>query len=353
MGKARNLTFQNSSSVLNFFIMTIFIPVFLNIFAYYGFTSNYTVNVFSKKTFMEQYENGIFKYRLIGKFLLLETYDALEWMKEKNISIPQAPWQEKTVKFLDEEGDTLFYQSYFILNTFFLCLTCFLLFSIVGMDIFDISKSEKNSWLMIATFLMVLSQFVVVPYDNISVFLLCSGIYVIILNMENKKRRYFLLSIIIIVSTLTRESSLIIVVFYASIFIYKKYIHESLESSWNPIFLFLLYLLTYGAQRLFQNRSDLFYQKFLLLLNMFEPGGLISFFFFLSMLWFFFSNTKSDENKKIISLFLILSFPYIFTIFCVGILWEIRLWVPIFICTGLLSIINPKKILEFQLPVFL
>ena len=46
---------------------------------YYGFVSNYTMSVFSKNSFSEQYSSGVYKYRIFSTELLLSVE---EWLGE-------------------------------------------------------------------------------------------------------------------------------------------------------------------------------------------------------------------------------------------------------------------------------
>ena len=156
--------------LLKFCSISLVLPFTLNFYAYYGFISNYSKDAFSKASFLVQFEAGIYKYRILGRHLILFLNDILETygLEDRN---------SERLKFLDSRASAHFYDSYFVLNTVFLCLTSAVLYLIYSQKIFDLSEREKYLWIVVLLFYMVLSQFAVVPYDILSYFITCTGIY--------------------------------------------------------------------------------------------------------------------------------------------------------------------------------
>ena len=57
---------------MNFLFLSFIIPLCLNIIVYYGFSTHFTRDVFSEITFSKQYDKGIYRYRVLSKFMLIK-----------------------------------------------------------------------------------------------------------------------------------------------------------------------------------------------------------------------------------------------------------------------------------------
>src|SRR3954466_5677033 len=97
------------------FLFSVVLPTFLNIFVYFGFVTAYTTTTFTKEGFLGQYRNGIYRYRVLGRVLLLSVNRVLERHPVYHLPPDLLDWLGGTTESL--------YLSYFVLNTVFFCLT--------------------------------------------------------------------------------------------------------------------------------------------------------------------------------------------------------------------------------------
>lgn len=135
-------------------ILCLVAPLCANFFAYYGFITHYSVGVFSPRGFHAQYDHEVFRYRVLGKALLLAVYRAVEYLNPAD-----AGWN-RMAAFLGTDSIN-FYHSYYILNTIFLCLTLLV-----------VSDYLSDLELLVVTLLVAITQFVIVPYDAVAYFFL-------------------------------------------------------------------------------------------------------------------------------------------------------------------------------------
>jgi hypothetical protein len=185
------------------------IPIILSFIVYYGFATNYTGNVFSKRGFKNQYEGGIYKYRILGKFLLLKTYTLI-----KGQNLPSlAP---HSLALLDPNGKSEFYAAYFYLNTLFLCPTSVALILTLGGQEDETSFLAVDAPLLFLIALISIGQYVVVPYDILSYFFL-SAAALLIYQRKDASVNSIVLCIVVILATLTRETAILIPAFFLSV----------------------------------------------------------------------------------------------------------------------------------------
>ena len=302
-------------------LLGIAIPVLLGIFTYVGFFTNYTCCVFSQAGFEHQYlESSIYRFRILGSHSLLWTYQQIkDW--------PLADFAPYALKVLDKNGDSNFYYAYFLMNTFFLCLTCIAL-------VFAFSRhAAKNDFMHIdlpilcLALLMSFAQFVITPYDTLSYFFLAAAILPAMKITPSLMDDIFL-GIIVILATLTRETATLILSFYFAIH------HKSIlgKSFLNPekirlLVMTILFLATYWALRWYLGLDDATHKNFRLLLNFSnDPLPIIGALFFPAVISLFFTDGNA---RKTMAIFLAASTPYWLAMLCVAYPWEIRLWVPI------------------------
>lgn len=308
-----------------------FIPIVLSFVVYFGFQTNYTIDTFSLDGFTEQYNSGIYRYRVIGNNLLLHTYDLV---KDNNLPTIHV-----------ENGDAQFYTAYFYLNTVFLCLTCTTMFMLLG-------GLKKNDFftvdlpLLSLTGLMTLTQYVVVPYDTLSYFFLSAAAW-LILQKNEKRWAVFALAFIVVLATLTRETASLILAFYFAVN-FAGILKKPAKFTINPqqrdlIILTLCFIGTYVGLRVFYGTEQAIFQN-IIPSNLALPG-LLSILFFISIV-FLLLTTKSSPREMLV--FLLASLPYIIPLFFISVLWEIRLWVPILLLMLLLKIRGAQELLSIN-----
>lgn len=314
-------------NLIRFAVLGFLIPIVLSFVVYAGFNSNYTSQGLTLRGFMEQYFNGVYRYRIIGRGLLLETYELV-----KNLGLPVL---ETSV------GDPQLYSAYFYLNTFFLCLTCATLFFVLGGHK-RASFSTVELPLLFMCSLMSLGQFVVVPYDTLSYFLLAISAFVV---LRSKKTVYqiILLSVLVILATLTRESVVLILSLYFSVnFSLIWRIPKGLRLSHEQVTLLVIaacFTLTYLILRFYLGFSKSLFQNLTIVGN----SNLLSVLGLLFLIGMGFLLLASPSRSKTSLLFTISSLPYLVPMGLIAVTWEIRLWVPFLMLLLLLVLKNENK----------
>ena len=292
--------------------LTILFCCITSYIVYFGFVSNYSHRMFSRPAFIDLYGKGIFHYRVLSRNLLLGLDD-----------------------LIDPSGKQ-FYQTTFYFNTFFLVLSgivTVLLFHL--RRVFRLSEGEKILFILLIPLIINITQFVVVPYDTLGYFFQLLITYIFLAFYEKEFAFATLsISLLLIVSTLNRESSAI-----------------------NLSFLITLLLFVYGWNRRTILTSAAFILSFLVTYVLLRvvigeappsgPNALIGHLgifvnqvgiaFWLVTAAFVHLLANDRRNRRLLLCFYLLSTPYIFLVLKDGILWEIRLYIPLFLGSLLLS----------------
>jgi len=320
-----------TAPLLRIFLLGCIIPVIMSTIVYEGFSTNYTTEVFSERGFKNQYENGIYKYRLLGRVLLLKTYDYI-----KNHKLPTlAPI---ALKSLDQNGDFQFYSAYFYMNTLFLCLTCMVLFFILGGHNSNTNFTTVDLPLLFMCFLMAIAQYVVVPYDTLSYFFLSLAI-LLMFRGNPSVWISFALGVIVVLAALTRETAALILAFYFA-HNYKNILTRPTPFKFNRqqktlLLIVACFVFTYATLRAIFGYKQAIFQNvmFLVYFDIFSSAGIILV-LSINLLIFF---TKPVTREMLV--FLIAGLPYMVPMLLIANPWEIRLWVPIIL---LLTIMKMK-----------
>jgi hypothetical protein len=307
---------------LRLFLLGCIIPIIMSTVVYMGFSTNYTVGVFSKPDFEHFYKNGIYKYRIVSTPLLLKTYDLI-----KQYGLPTI--EPRSLSLIDNNGDPQFYSAYFYMNTFFLCLTSILLLIILGGHRKEADFMMIDLPVLFLCSLMTITQYVVVPYDTLSYFLLSMA--AILIFSENRTSWHLLvLCIVVILATLTRETAAFILAFYFAVN-YKTILTRPILFKMNPqqrefLLITICFLGTYVGLRVTFGYTHAIYQSFWFSTNINLPSAILGMLFFASMALSIISTTTVTKE---ISVFFLITFPYVVFIFLFAEPWEIRLWIPI------------------------
>jgi hypothetical protein len=285
---------------------------------YFGFISNYSDQMHSRGAFLDLFDIGIYHYRILGKVLLLKFDD-----------------------LIDPSGK-YFYQSTFYFNTFFLILTGIVLVLLVNLDkAFVLQGSEKYFLLLLIPVVINLTQFEVVPYDVLSYFFL---ILIAFIFLKYYEKDFILtissVSLLLILSTLNRESSALSVSFLLAILLFRYGLNKKTIVSMS-LFAFV-FLATYISLRLLIRRTppeplNPLVRNFTALPNILG----ILFWVVLGAFVHFLSNAR--ENRYLILFFYLISLPYVFVVFRDGVLWEMRLYIPLFLGAIFLSKLDVRE----------
>jgi len=281
---------------------------------YYGFISNYNHIMMSRESFVGLYDTGVFYYRILSKYLLLG-------------------WDD----FIDPSHRE-FYRSTFYFNTFFLILSGIVTVGLVNLNrSLTMSRSERYFILFLVPLVVNITQYVVVPYDVLSYFFQLLIIWIFLKYYLNHfVRATMAICLLLILSTLNRESSALSISFIAAViffhFGFKKKDIISLS-------LFALsFLGTYLALRALIPKAPPDPQLAPYLVGNLALGinrsGLL---FWILLGSFTYMLSNNDRNRNVILFFYLAGAPYVFTVWKNGILWEVRLFIPLFLGSLLLS----------------
>jgi len=300
---------------------------------YFGFTPNYAADIFSRNTFNGRFDHDVYKYRILCKYLLFAVDD---WLGQ---DMP-AKGAEPRILINTRDGSERFYIAFYYLNTFFLVLTSVMVVLLLDLDRkFRFGEGEKTLIIFLVPVLICLSQFTVCCYDVSSFFFQLLILY-IFLRFGDK---YFwasvsAISVLLILSTMNRESSALSVSLTVLLLITRYGLIRKVFFASG--LLALCFLLTYAALHILivdpSHQRIINTQAGQLLID----TNLIGLFFWGLFFYLPMVIACTAENRWLIAAFFLLSFPYIYTCFTDGVLWEIRLYIPLFLGALFLSKLN-------------
>ncbi len=300
---------------------------------YFGFESSY----FNYKNLNEMphfYKDNIYKYR----FFSIEFFEFFDRIFQY---IWEAISRNKSIQKSAQSVGTPFYFSLFLFNALFLIFSILTVNLILKMKYFlDLKESFKIAFSLFIIFLIGLSEFVITPYDLPSIFLILSGVYFSLKYFQSQHYKFLVfVSIVIAISTLFRESAALNLSFLAALTFQKFGFSSSAFSQYLkilglPVFTFLC---TYIGLRIYLDGSEVVQGNYLMH-NILEFKNLLGILFFVICLKL---GKYLGENRQLGNLFLIFCLPYFITLLFGGILWELRLFVPVLILF-FFSVITPK-----------
>ncbi len=304
----------------------------VNSFVYFGFVNNYSSLLFNHQNLIEQFHSGVYQYRILSVPILLWIYDGLAHF---NIN-----FELLKLKSLNPDFDAQMFFAFYLLNTLFLLLTTAILGLITHSKVFVASQTEKVLMVSFAILMMTLTQFVIVPYDMSSYFFIALFFWMFLKYLQQRTLLLLLaLGLIMLISTLNRESSALCISLVAAVLL-QKYGFKK-ESIFPIVTLTGIFILTYLGLRLTGNTfttndGNLFLQNFT------QPKNLLGIVFWVTLGALPFIISKSKENTQVILLIYVLALPYIAMCFYTGILYEVRLFVPLLLISLNLSKIQLK-----------
>lgn len=314
----------------NLFSKIVFIALLafvVNSFVYFSFGNIYSSKILNYSGFEKQFNSGIYQYRILSGYFLIWIHDFLCHL---NID-----FQVFKLKFFDRNTEPKMYLSFYILNTFFLVLSSVMMMLITESKRFIATQSEKILLSAAAVLTVAFSQFVIVPYDISSYFFILVFFFFLIKYLEkNSTQNLTVLVIIMLVSTINRESSALSLALSAT-FLHAKFGLK--KETFMPVaVLAISFIAVYFGMRL-MNESFSTNDGNLLTENFLQPKNILGLLFW--ALFFVFSLLLAKDKKAVNSIlvFHFLAAPYILMCFYTGIIYEIRLYVPIFIISLAIS----------------
>ena len=295
--------------------------IVVNSFIYFSFGNIYSSSVLNYTDFQNQFHSGIYQYRILSGYFLNFAHDFLS-----TLSID---YQLFKLKFTNDNAEPQMYLSFYLLNTGFLVLSGFVMTLITETKSFIATESEKISLIIIALFTIAISQFVIVPYDVSSYFFLLVFFFFLIKYLEKSTPLYLLiLGVLMVISTLNRESSALSLSLMATV-LYKKFGLKK-ETIVPIAVLGFIFISVYLGMRVMSenfstNDGNLFTENFS------QPKNFLGMLFWLIFFLFTLILAKDKKAVRMILIFHFLSLPYILMCIYTGILYEIRLYVPLFL----------------------
>ena len=306
----------------------------INSFVYFGFANIYSTSILNYTDFQEQFQSGIYQYRILSGYFLVAIY---EFLSTLNLDYGIFKF-----KFLNPSSEPQMYLSFYILNMIFSILSAIFLVLITESKSFVASSSEKILLIVVSLFIIGLTQFVIVPYDQSSYFFLLLFIFMFLRYLKNTSPlNLMILSLIMLISTLNRESSALSLSFAATLLFSKFGLKK--ETIKPMVILGFIFIGVYFGLRLIgekftTNDGNLLIQNFTEAKNIL---GILSWIVFLLLTMIL---AKDQQAVKHILLFHLFAAPYILLCFYTGILYEIRLYVPILLSSIILSKVSLKHI---------
>ncbi len=314
-------------NLLSKIIFAVLLAFTVNSFVYFGFANIYSSKILNIQSFQEQFHSGIYQYRILSGYFLIWIYDLL--------SAFNIDYEIFKFKFVNPDSEPQMYLSFYILNTFFMMLSGAMMVLITESKNFVATYSEKLLITAVAIFSLALSQFVIVPYDVSSYFFLLIFFYFLIQYLQQQSSsKLVILSFIIIISTLNRESSALSLSLAATL-LYSKFRLKK-ETILPIAVLATVFLGVYFGLRLISENFST-NDGNLLIQNFTEPKNILGIIFWLVFFVFTMMLAKDQKAVKHILLFHLFSFPYLILCFYTGILYEIRLYIPLLLTSIMLS----------------
>jgi hypothetical protein len=311
-------------------IVAVLLSLVTSKIVYFGFTPNYAADIFSRSAFNGRFDHDVYKYRILCKYLLFAVDD---WLGK---DMP-AKGAEYRILINTRDGSERFYLAFYYLNTIFLVLTSIMVVLLLDLErSFRFSDTEKTLIIFLVPILIGLTEFTVCCYDVSSYFFQLLVLYVFLRWSD----RYYLLSllgigVLIVLSTLNRESSALSVSMVALLLLTRYGINRKVILSIAGIA--GCFLITYIALRHFivdpRNIRVVNLQAGKILID----TNMIGLIFWLLFFYLPMAIADSTGNRWLIGLFFLFSGPYIFTCLKDGVLWEVRLYIPLFLGALFLS----------------
>ncbi|MGZ5192507.1 MAG: hypothetical protein ACXWVV_01070 [Kaistella sp.] len=320
-------------NLLSKLIFAMLLAFTVNSFVYFSFGNIYSSKILNYADFQQQFSSGVYQYRILSGYFLIGIY---EFLSDLNID-----YSLFKLKFFDADAEPKMYLSFFLLNTFFLVLSSAVLVLITETKNFVATSPEKLLLTAVAILAVALSQFVIVPYDISSYFFLLLFYYVLLGYLQkNSPQTLIILGSIMLVSTLNRESSALSLALAATLLFSKFGLKK--ETLVPVAVLGITFLAAYLGMRFMNenfstNDGNLFAQNFS------EPKNILGLLFWLVFFAFPLLLAKDRRSVNNILIFHVLSLPYIFMCFYTGILYEIRLYIPLFLASALISFTDSAK----------
>lgn len=217
------------------FFIAVILPGLIFFIVHFWFVGRYTLWVFNQQGFLQQYESGIFKYRVLGRQIVLWAYQITQYIEPTSFNFDLL-W--------DDGFEFNFYVAYGVVNLLFFILYCITLYKILS---YYLDRDRTIQVYISLLLLTTISLFVVTPYDCLSYFLLGLSIY-IFLRVKKLWRSAILLLLLSILGTLTRETHFLFIPYGIVVSLHS---YNKKENFFKTLWVAIAFILTYFGLRFY------------------------------------------------------------------------------------------------------
>jgi hypothetical protein len=311
-------------------VMAVLLSVVTSKIVYFGFTPNYANDIFSRKAYAGRHDHDVYKYRILGKYLV---YVVDGWLGQ---SMPEKG-AELRLLVGTRDASERFYLALYYLNTFFLALTSIMVVLLLDLEgSWRFTIGEKNLIIFLVPVLISLTEFTVSVYDVSSFFFQLLILYIF---LRYSARHYMatmlVIAALIVLSTLNRETSSLSVSMISLLLLTRYGITR--KSISGIAGMAVCFLATYIGLRYFVVDPQHLRIVNLQAGKLFIDTNIIGLIFWALFFYLPMAIADSAENKWLIGVFFLFSLPYILTCLKDGVLWEVRLYIPMFLGALFLS----------------
>jgi hypothetical protein len=274
-------------------------------------TTAYT-SVLDHASFMDQYYTSVFRYRILGRDLLLHLYHFLSaHLADKPYPLPR-----------DRDGSFLFYYAYVISNGIYFLLANGLLLSLLWIK----KRGFRDCELLLYfyyTLLLAMSMAVVTPYDQLAYLLLLIG--VVGVRVKSRAIGALLVALSALAGTLNRETEFLFAAFLVALALFSPKALAKRYWIYLVIDLCLSLCAYVGVRLALPGKLNLIQdvtfggkwgiESLVVLAVLLSVGAIFA--------------LRLYSSVRPLAVFLVCCLPYLLTVFIGGVFRELRLMVPI------------------------
>lgn len=299
--------------------------VMAHLFIWLSFENVYSAKIFTPVHFTKQFHSGIYQYRILSTYWVEVLYPLL---KEHHLAIPQIS------SLHDKTYDPYLFTSITLVNLVFLIGICHLIYVLTKEDYFPSNTKYRTLIALLLLSVCALSQFVILPYDYSAwFFLLLSLALIYAIDKRFTSWKAWVLSIVFILGCFNRETAALSLALFTSLFLWKSGINKLLV--YGTLIGFFLFSGIYMGLRYYFGSMQAT-DGSLLVENFSKPQNLFGGVFMLILFGLsLFLSLRT--NRSLVLLFHLFSLPYLGICIYSGILYEIRLYVPMFLVSVIIG----------------
>ncbi|RMG58292.1 MAG: hypothetical protein D6722_23740 [Bacteroidetes bacterium] len=307
----------------------------LSFLLHFCFITNFTYNSFTPETMQDHFGTGIFRFRVLGRWLVMWVFEQIHLLGVDWPSVFEDAG--RMVRYLDDQkADFSMYLAFVLINSVSLHLLAGLLWWGSRSPWSRLGRKEGVLWVGGQLLFVALTLYVVTPYDMLSYLWIVGGCLAWISWLVRGGGWWLgLFFLCVVLGTLTRESSLLLLCFAAA---------WGGRGGTRLIALgvgSLLFAMVYLGLRILLGWDQGVFELAQWRHNIASFSGWIGLqtAFILGYLVYLFTE-RNQLARTLILRFLALASPYIGMILYTGLVVEIRLWAPLLLPVSLLAMIH-------------